>query len=84
MITPPLFFFSLLIAAGSSAAFFLNFLLILLQKIPAKVPTAIENAEVATSGKGIYTALGQYVGEKDAWSALPAGVYIVDGVKMVK
>ncbi len=50
----------------------------------AKVPTAIENAEVATSGKGIYTALGQYVGEKDAWSALPAGVYIVDGVKMVK
>ena len=48
----------------------------------AKVPTAIENAAVKANAKGIYTIMGQYLGED--FQALPAGVYVVDGVKIVK
>ena len=48
----------------------------------AKVPTAIENAEVMVNKKGIYTITGQYLGED--FEALPAGVYVVNGVKIVK
>ena len=45
-------------------------------------PTAIENTEVKANVKGIYTITGQYVGED--FKALPAGVYVVNGVKIVK
>ena len=45
-------------------------------------PTTIENTEVKANVKGIYTLTGQYVGED--FKALPAGVYVVDGVKIVK
>ena len=45
-------------------------------------PTAIENTEVKANVKGIYTIMGQYLGED--FEALPAGVYVVDGVKIVK
>ena len=48
----------------------------------AKVTTAIENAEVKANVKGIYTITGQYLGEN--FDVLPAGVYVVDGVKIVK
>ena len=48
----------------------------------AKMPTAIENTEVKANVKGIYTLTGQYVGED--FKALPAGVYVVNGVKIVK
>lgn len=48
----------------------------------AKMPTALENAEVKANVKGVYTLMGQYVGEKI--DELPAGVYVVDGVKIVK
>ncbi len=48
----------------------------------AEVPTAIENAEVKANAKGIYTLMGQYVGEN--FEGLPAGVYVVNGVKIVK
>ena len=48
----------------------------------AKMPTAIENTEVKANVKGIYTLTGQYVGED--FEALPAGVYVVNGVKIVK
>ena len=48
----------------------------------AKMPTAIENTEVKANVKGIYTLTGQYVGEN--FEALPAGVYVVNGVKIVK
>ena len=48
----------------------------------AKMPTAIENTEVKASVKGIYTITGQYMGEN--FNVLPAGVYVVDGVKIVK
>ncbi|MBR6829631.1 MAG: hypothetical protein IKM83_03340 [Paludibacteraceae bacterium] len=45
-------------------------------------PTAIENTEVKANVKGIYTIMGQYLGED--FDILPAGVYVVDGVKIVK
>ena len=46
------------------------------------MPTALENAEVKANVKGVYTLMGQYLGEKI--DKLPAGVYVVDGVKVVK
>ena len=48
----------------------------------AKMPTAIDDVEVKANVKGIYTIMGQYLGEN--FSILPAGVYVVDGVKIVK
>ncbi len=45
-------------------------------------PTAIENTEVKANVKGIYSITGMYLGED--FNALPAGVYVVDGVKIVK
>ena len=50
----------------------------------AKMPTAIENAEAVKSAKGIYTITGQYMGEMNVWNSLPAGVYVVNGEKLVK
>jgi hypothetical protein len=47
-----------------------------------EVPTAVENTEVKANVKGIYTIMGQYLGEN--FDILPAGVYVVDGVKIVK
>jgi len=49
-----------------------------------KIATGIDNTITAASTKGIYTVLGQYVGETTMLNALPAGVYVVDGVKVVK
>ncbi len=46
------------------------------------VPTAIENTEVKANVKGIYSLTGMYLGED--FNALPAGIYVVDGVKIVK
>lgn len=48
------------------------------------MPTAIDNTEAVKSVKGIYTITGQYVGEENVWNTLPAGVYVVNGMKMVK
>lgn len=48
----------------------------------ANMPTAIENTEVVSNVKGIYTITGQYVGEK--FDVLPKGAYIVNGVKVIK
>jgi hypothetical protein len=48
----------------------------------AKVPTAIENTKANAGVKGIYTIMGQYLGED--FDVLPTGVYVVDGVKIVK
>ncbi len=50
--------------------------------VPARIATGIENTEVKANVKGIYTLTGQYVGED--FKALPAGVYVVNGVKIVK
>ena len=46
------------------------------------MPTAIDNVEEAAKATGIYTITGQYLGRD--FSNLPAGVYIVNGVKVVK
>lgn len=49
---------------------------------PAKVPTAIENVNAKASAKGVYSISGQYLGEDI--NALPKGVYIINGAKVVK
>ena len=48
------------------------------------VPTDIENTEAVKSATGIYTITGQYMGEMNVWNTLPAGVYVVNGEKVVK
>lgn len=48
----------------------------------AKVPTAIENTEVKANAKGVYSITGMYLGEDI--NVLPAGIYVVNGVKIVK
>lgn len=48
------------------------------------VTTNISNTSVAPAANGIYTILGQYIGETGLWSTLPSGIYIVNGVKLVK
>jgi hypothetical protein len=49
-----------------------------------EAPTAVENAEMRASQKGVYTIMGQYLGETDIFNTLPAGIYVVDGVKVVR
>ena len=48
----------------------------------SKVATDIENTEVKANAKGIYTIMGQYVGEN--FDVLPAGIYVINGVKIAK
>lgn len=48
----------------------------------AKMPTAIDNIEAAAKANGIYTVTGQFLGHD--FTNLPAGVYVVNGVKIVK
>lgn len=47
-----------------------------------RMPTAIDNVEESASQNGIYTITGQYVGND--YHSLPAGIYVVDGKKVVK
>lgn len=50
-----------------------------------EMPTAVETVEETVNApKAIYTIMGQYVGETTDWNNLPAGVYVVDGVKVIK
>ena len=46
------------------------------------MPTDVETVENAPVVRGIYTVTGQYVGEN--LETLPKGVYVIDGVKIVK
>ena len=48
----------------------------------AKAPTAIDNIEETAKISGIYTITGQFLGHD--FTNLPAGVYVVNGVKIVK
>ena len=48
----------------------------------AKTPTTIDNVEENGKVSGIYTILGEYMGRD--FTTLPAGIYIVNGVKVVK
>ena len=51
----------------------------------ANMPTDVETVEnAAGNGNGVYTITGQYMGNMSIWNTLPAGVYVVDGVKRVK
>jgi len=47
-----------------------------------KVMTDIDNVEAAAKANGIYTITGQFLGHD--FTNLPAGVYVVNGVKIVK
>ena len=47
-----------------------------------KVASAIDNVEETAKVSGIYTITGQYLGRD--FNVLPAGMYIVNGVKVVK
>jgi len=48
------------------------------------MPTGMQRVEEVKAAKGIYTILGQPIGSLDAWDALPAGIYVVDGQKLAK
>ncbi|MCQ2348094.1 MAG: hypothetical protein MJZ65_02785, partial [Paludibacteraceae bacterium] len=48
------------------------------------MPTNNERITINPAAKGVYTMMGQYVGETANWHALPAGVYVVDGVRVSK
>lgn len=48
------------------------------------VVTGISNLTDDSNAKGIYTIMGQYLGEMNLWNTLPAGVYVVNGEKRVK
>ena len=50
----------------------------------ADAPTANEEVMMNAKRAGIYTVAGQYVGETSILNTLPAGIYVVDGVKVVK
>ena len=50
----------------------------------ANMPTDVEEVETAVKGNGVYSLTGQYMGNMSVWNTLPAGVYVVDGVKRVK
>ena len=47
-----------------------------------KMPTAVETIETVKAQKGIYNMMGKYLGEN--FDVLPAGIYVVNGVKVVK
>ena len=47
-----------------------------------RTPTAIDNVEEIAASKGIYNMAGQYMGND--YHSLSAGVYVVDGKKIVK
>ena len=49
----------------------------------AQVATDVETISAANNG-AVYTIMGQYVGQISEWNNLPAGIYVVDGVKRVK
>ena len=51
-------------------------------EIKIEAPTEETVEETVNAPKAIYTIMGQYVGQD--WNTLPAGVYVVDGVKVVK
>lgn len=53
-------------------------------KTAAQAPTTIENMKNIKAVKGTYTVTGQCLGENVDWDKLPQGVYVIDGVKVVK
>lgn len=50
----------------------------------SEVGTHVEEIEGMTNHSGVWTMMGQYLGEENILSTLPAGVYIVNGQKIAK
>lgn len=48
------------------------------------VVTDLQKLEVVPAAKGIYTIMGQFIANAEDFVALPAGVYVINGVKVVK
>ena len=48
------------------------------------VVTDMQPVKTHHAAEGIYTVMGQFMGKTAAWKSLPQGVYVVNGVKMVK
>ncbi len=46
--------------------------------------TEMEKVQNTSAIKGVYNMLGQYVANTADWSKLAAGIYVVDGVKVIK
>lgn len=53
-------------------------------KANAQAPTNMESTKATKIAKGIYTITGQYLGESNQWNAMPQGVYMVNGMKVIK
>lgn len=49
-----------------------------------KTPTALDNCETTSQVSGVYTVMGQYVGDSSDFANLPNGIYIINGIKVVK
>lgn len=49
-----------------------------------KAPTAIDNVKGNVKAQGIYSVMGHYFGNVTEWKNMPSGVYVVNGVKVVK
>ena len=46
--------------------------------------TSVDNIDVNTAAKGVYSITGQYLGESNIVETLPQGIYVVDGRKVIK
>lgn len=55
----------------------------MINQAPGSV-TEMEKVQNTSAVKGVYNMLGQYVANTADWSKLAAGVYVVDGVKVIK
>lgn len=55
----------------------------MINQAPGSV-TEMEKVQNASAIKGVYNMLGQYVANTADWSKLSAGIYVVDGVKVIK
>lgn len=49
-----------------------------------RIVTGMDNIEAQQKHTGIYSVTGMYIGETSVLNTLPSGVYVVDGVKVVK
>ena len=55
----------------------------MINRVPGSV-TDMEEVQNTSAVKGVYNMLGQYVANTADWSKLAAGIYVVDGIKVIK
>ena len=48
------------------------------------VSTDVEQTNANAASTGVYNLVGAYIGEMSDWNNLPAGVYVVNGQKIIK